>query len=43
MTVNTHFGPMRVTVPPGYGPGSSFTFNVPMRGPMPGVGGQYFA
>jgi len=31
MTVNTAHGPMRVTVPPGYGPGSSFTFNVPVR------------
>ena len=30
MTVNTAHGPMRVTVPPGYGPGSSFTFNVPI-------------
>jgi len=45
MTVNTHFGPMRVTVPPGYGPGSSFTFNVPVQGRMPmvGMGQQFYA
>ena len=30
MTVQTSAGPMRVTIPPGYGPGSSFTFNVPV-------------
>jgi hypothetical protein len=31
MTVDTPHGRMRVTIPPGYGPGSSFTFNVPRR------------
>ena len=31
MTVNTPHGQMRVTIPPGYGPGSSFTFNVPRK------------
>ena len=31
MTVQTHQGPMRVTVPPGYGPGSTFYFNMPVR------------
>jgi len=31
MTVQTPQGPMRVTVPPGYGPGSTFYFNAPMR------------
>jgi len=36
MTVNTPHGQMRVTIPPGYGPGSSFTFNVPTAG-----GGMY--
>jgi len=33
MTVNTMYGAMRVTVPPGYGPGSTFYFNVPVRQP----------
>ena len=31
MMVDTPHGRMRVTIPPGYGPGSSFTFNVPRR------------
>ena len=31
INVNTSQGMMRVTIPPGYGPGSSFTFNVPVR------------
>ena len=31
MTVNTKYGMMKVVVPPGYGPGSTFYFNVPVR------------
>jgi len=34
MQVNTPHGRMQVTIPPGYGPGSSFTFNVPVTGPL---------
>ncbi len=30
MNVQTQYGMMRVTVPPGYGPGSTFYFNVPV-------------
>jgi len=31
MQVETPHGRMKVQIPPGYGPGSSFTFNVPVR------------
>jgi len=34
MNVQTQYGMMRVTVPPGYGPGSTFYFNVPVPSPF---------
>ena len=34
MNVQTQYGMMRVMVPPGYGPGSTFYFNVPVPSPF---------